>query len=437
MGPSFGGMMTLEMIVAAAIFFACFFLLFSEKIHRSIIAAAGATLMTTAGLMLGFYSEEKALHAIDFETVGLLLGMMILVVLLERTGFFRYLAVWAGKLSHGKPAILLILMSTITALLSMFLDNVTTIVLIAPVTILICEILDINAAPILMSEALLSNTGGTATLVGDPPNILIGTAANFSFNDFLLHSLPVILICMFSAVVLLLFLFREELSSPPLYEEIALKLNFNQTIEDKSSVKKVLSSLILAIVLFFLQDKLTISPAFIALSCSALAMIWINPPIEEILQKIEWSVLIFFMGIFVMVGGLESSGILRLLSNMLVKLNFLPPVALGVLLIWIIALLSAFVDNIPITIAMIPVIEGLSKTGLNITPFWWALVFGAGLGGNATIIGSTANIIVASLSDKTRSPITTTMWNKRGLPVMLVTCSIASILYTIFFEWFK
>jgi Na+/H+ antiporter NhaD/arsenite permease-like protein len=429
--------MNLNVILSVLIFGVSLYLVFSEKLNRTIVAVAGAALMTGAGLLFHFYSEEEALRAIDFETIGLLLGMMILVAILETTGFFEYLAVWAGRLSRGKPVRLMILLGTVTTILSMFLDNVTTVVLVAPVTILICEILGINPTPMLTAEALLSNTGGTATLVGDPPNVLVASAAGLNFNDYLTHSLPVVVVAWLAALFLIIYLFRAELASPPQYAEAILKLSPAQALEDAPTARKVLVVLAAALVLFFFQGSLHISPAFIALSGAAVALVWVRPQVSDVLRKIDWSVLIFFAGLFVIVGGLEGSGALQLLAGLLAQLSWLPSLWLGVILIWVIAILSAVVDNVPITIAMIPVIQGLGAAGVEVQPLWWALVFGAGLGGNATIIGSTANIVVAGLSEKTRSPITAALWNKRGLPVMLVTCSIATILYALFFSGFS
>ena len=427
--------MTLVMFLTILIFAASLFLILTEKLHRTIVAVSGAALMLGLGLVLGFYTEEKAIQAIDFETIGLLLGMMILVAMLEPTGFFQYLAVWAGRLSKGRPLRLMILLGSITTLLSMFLDNVTTVVLIAPVTILISEVLGMNATPLLMAEALLSDTGGVATLVGDPPNVLIASAANFSFVDFLTHSLPVVVVAWLVTLLLLVILFRKELSQPPTNAEAMLKLNPSQALNDPKTARQVLLVLAGALVFFFFENALGISPAFVALSAAAAALVWVRPPINDVLRRVEWGVLIFFAGLFVMVGGLEATGVLASLSVLLENMSSLPPVVVGVALIWVTALLSAVVDNVPITIAMIPVIQGLGASGVNIQPLWWAVVFGAGLGGNGTIIGSTANIIVASLSEKTRTPITSALWNKRGLPVMLATCTVASILYALLFSW--
>jgi Na+/H+ antiporter NhaD/arsenite permease-like protein len=424
-------------IIAATIFLLCLVIIFAEKIHRTTIAIAGAILMVAAGIIFGFYSEAKAIAAVDFTTLGLLLGMMILVAMLEPTGFFQFLAVWAGRISKGRPVRLLILLGLVTTILSMFLDNVTTVVLIAPVTILICEILGSHPIPYLVAEALLANTGGVATLIGDPPNILIASAAGLSFNDFLVNSLPLIVIVWLVALGMLRFLFRRELAVQPPNAKAVIKLNPSEALDDPKTARRILIVLAAAILLFFFEDPLGVSPAFIALSAASIAMIWVQPPMKKMLERIEWNVLLFFTALFILVGGLESAGVLAELANLVVRLQGVPPVVFGILLIWVIALLSALVDNIPITIALIPVIQQLGRNGVDIAPLWWALAFGAGLGGNGSIVGSTANIIVASLSERTRTPITSKLWNKRGLPVMLATCVVISVLYALWFPLFS
>lgn len=428
--------MNLPILLSTLIFVVSLVLIFSEKINRSIAGIAGAVLMVGMGKALGFYSEEAALEAIDFNTLGLLLGMMVLVALLEPTGFFQYLAVWAARASRGKPVRLLVLLGSITTVLSMFLDNVTTVVLIAPVTILICEILGMNPIPYLISEALLSNTGGVATLVGDPPNVLIGSAAGLSFNDFLVYSLPTVMVAWAATLALLQFLFRRELSKRPQNAKVVLSLDPAESLDQPKVARRLLMILGAVILMFFVHHTLHISPALIAVSGAALALVWIQPDVQETFKKIEWSVLIFFAALFVMVGGLEAAGVLDRLVDLLLGIADMPPMWFGVSLIWIVALLSAVVDNIPITITLIPVIRGLGSSGMDIDPFWWALVFGAGFGGNGSIIGSTANIIVTSLSEKTRTPITAPLWNRRGLPSMLLTCFIASVMYIILFRFF-
>ena len=229
---------------------------------------------------------------------------------------------------------------------------------------------------------------------------------------------------------------RHELAEKPKDIEAILKLSPTEALEDRKTAKKVLLVLGLAIVLFFVAHFLHISPSYVALSSAGLALLWVQPNMKETLEKIEWSVLIFFAALFVMVGGLESAGVLESLVHLLAQASSIPPVLFGVIIIWVVAILSAFVDNIPITIAMVPVIHGLGAAGMEIGPLWWALAFGAGFGGNGSIIGSTANIVVVSLSEKTRIPITSKVWTKRGLPVMLATCLVGSILYALAFNYF-
>jgi Na+/H+ antiporter NhaD/arsenite permease-like protein len=428
--------MTFAAVLSSIVFFGSLILIFSEKLHRSIIAIAGGATMVILGRIMHFYSEEAALDAIDFNTLGLLLGMMILVAMLEPTGFFQYLAVLAARASKGKPERLFVLLGIITTILSMFLDNVTTVVLIAPVTLLICEILGVSALPYLVAEALLSNTGGVATLVGDPPNVLIGSAAGFSFNDFLIYSMPIVLFSWAGALFLLRYLFKKELSKRPRNVKAVMRLNPSETLNEPLVARRILIVLGGAILFFFIHHALHVSPSLVALSAAAVALVWVRPNLDEVFKRIEWSVLIFFASLFVMVGGLEAAGVLESIVRLFERASHIPPILFGVGLLWVVAFLSAVVDNVPITIALIPVVHGLGAAGMDITPLWWALAFGAGFGGSGTIIGSTANIIVVTLSEKTRTPITSKVWNKRGFPVMLATCGIASVLYVLVYPLF-
>jgi Na+/H+ antiporter NhaD/arsenite permease-like protein len=423
-------------ILTSLIFIVSLWLIFTEKINRTIAAITGAVLIVGLGKGLGFYSESKALTYVDFNTIGLLLGMMLLVALLEPSGVFQYLAVWAGKVSRGRPVWLLFLLGTITAALSMVLNNVTTVVLIAPVTILLCEILGIAPLPYLVTEALLSNVGGVATLVGDPPNILIASAAGYTFDDFLTRALPVVIVVWLSSLILLRFLFRKELSVRPANADVLLQLNPAETITDRTMAWRVLAVLGTAVLFFFFHGALNLSPAFISLGAAAAALVWVRPDFDEAIRKVDWGLLIFFTSLFVMVGGLEAAGVLDFLVRSVAGASTLPPVLFGILFIWVIAALSAVVDNVPITIALIPVIQGLGARGMDTGPLWWALVFGAGFGGNGTIIGSSATIVIANLSRKTHTPITTKLWNRRGLPVMLAACAVTSVLYALAYPLF-
>ncbi len=426
-------------ILSIIIFVAVLILIFSEKVNRTIVAMVGASLMVIMGIYFGFYNQEQAIEVVDFNTLGLLIGMMILVGLLEPTGFFQYLAVLAAKISKGKPVRLLVFLTAVTSLLSMVLDNVTTVVLIAPVTILICEILGFNTRPFLISEAILSNIGGMATLVGDPPNILIASAADLVFTDFLRNSLPIVIITWLISIVVLNYLFRNDLRTSKNidYADVIAQLNPKEAIKEPKIVFKVLVMVAVALIGFLMEDQLNLEISVIAIGSASLALFWVNPAkIRDVLNLVEWDVLIFFSSLFILVGGLEYAGVLHILAQAVLSIGNLHPVVFGLSLLWIVALLSAIVDNIPMTIALIPVILELETMGINVAHLWWALAFGAGLGGNGTIIGSTANVIVTSLSERTRHPITPMLWNKRGLPIMFISLLVVSILYTGFFFLF-
>lgn len=427
--------MTDTQVVSLLIFVTTFGLILSDRIHRTIVAMAGAATMVTLGRLMGFYSQEQALQAIDFNTLGLLLGIMILALMLERTGFFEYVAILAGKLSHGNPWPLVIILGTTTTLLSTVLPNVTIIVLIAPVTVLIAELLGINAIPLLMAEALLSDTGGVATLVGDPPNVMIASAANFTFNDFLTHTAPLVVVAWLAALVVLRVVFRSELSEPPKNVEALMSLDENEALHDLASMRRILIVLGLVVLFFFVHNRLRLTPAFIALAGAAAALLWVRPDVEEVLQGTDWGILMFFAALFVSVGGLEASGLLELLATAVAGLAHTNLLLASILLLVIAAVVSAMVANIPFTIALIPVIQRLAHIGIPASPLWWALALGAGFGGNGTIIGSASNVVAVALSEETRTPITSRTWMRAGLPVMAVTCIIGSVLFAIFFQW--
>jgi len=423
----------LDAVVASAIFLVSLTVIMSEKIERTIAAVGGAGAMLVAGLLLGFYSEALALEAVDFNTLGLLMGMMLVVALLEPTGFFQYVAVRAGQLSRGDPWRLMVMLSLGTTIVSMFLNNVTTVVLIAPVTILLSEVLGLSPVPFLMAEAMLANTAGVATSVGDPASVLVSTAGGFSFIDFLTHSLPVVAVSIVVALGLLRFLFRHELKVRPSDPDAMLALDPSEALHDPVTVRRVGIIGGLAITMFLLQVQLGISSAFIALISASAALVWIQPDTHELVKRIDLDVLMFFTSLFVMVGGLEAAGILEIVAETVSKSN-LSPVWLGVVIIWVVAIASALVDNIPITIAMIGVLQGMNRAGVDVSALWWAVAFGAGFGGNGTIIGSTASVVVVSLSQRTRTPITAALWTRRGLPIMLVSCTITSVIFVLSFD---
>ncbi len=425
--------------LATIIFSFTFLLILTEKMHRTVIAMVGAVIMVLAGKFLAFYSGEQALRAIDFNTIGLLLGMMIIVVVLEKTGFFQYLAIWTAKKTKGNPWLLVVFLGTITTLVSCILNNVTTVILIAPVTIIMARILEISPLPILMAEALLSNIGGVATLIGDPPNIMIGSAAHFTFNDFLLKMGPVVVAAWLATLLTLKFVFKKELSQKPRHVEELLKMDEKKALKDKKTLKKVGIVLLLVMALFFLQGTFSLSPALVALLGAALTLILVAPQEDPqpVLEKVEWSVLLFFASLFVIIGGLEAAGVLKEVSLGLGHLIGHNVIIAALIILWISALMSAVVDNIPFTVAMLPIIQYLGTQGIPINILWWALALGVGFGGNGTPIGSSSNVVIVAKSEQTETPINLKIWLKAGFTSMVVTVLVASILLASFASYFS
>jgi len=291
----------------------------------------------------------------------------------------------------------------------------------------------------LIGEALLADTGGVATLIGDPPNIMIGSAAGLSFIDFLVNLAPIVLVAWLVALVVLRFLYREYLSQTPGNVEALMKLDERAALHDRTALTRTLTVLGGTILLFFVHNLLHLQPSFVALLGAAAALLWVQPAdVEEVLKHVEWPVLMFFAALFVTVGGIEASGLLNLLAEGVTALATQDLMLTGVALMWGGAILSAIIDNIPFTIVMIPVIQDLGlSAGLNVTPLWWALALGAGFGGNGTIIGSTSNVITVAVSEKTSTPITSKIWMKTGLPVMVATLLVATILFVLRFNFLQ
>ncbi|MES9941799.1 MAG: ArsB/NhaD family transporter [Candidatus Thiodiazotropha sp. 6PLUC2] len=429
---------TTEMWTAAALLIGAYALIFTEILHRTTAAMLGAVTMIGVGMWMGFYSQEEALLAVDGNTILLLAAMMMLVAMLRPTGAFDYAAVHITRWAKGNPKLLLIYLSLAVSLISMILDNVTTVIVFAPLTVLICRLLKINPMPYLMAEAMLSNIGGAATLVGDPPNLMIGSAANISFNSFLIHMGFPVLVAWVGTVALMLFLFRDELT---IGGQDPKTLVDTHAIKDAEGLKRVLFSLSIVVVLFFIHHNLHVMPAYASFIGLCVALLLMKPDMEQIFGTVNWSVLFFFAGLFMIVGGVEASGLLNLLGNELAILAKDPAMLLitGLLLMWVAAILSAVVDNIPFTVTMIPIILGLESSGVNIAPLWWALALGVGLGGNGTHLGATANIIAVSESEKSGMPearITPVVWMRKGIPVMFLGLILSSLVYGLFFGLF-
>lgn len=307
--------------------------------------------------------------------------------------------------------------------------------LVGPITILIADLLAINPIPILMAQALLSDTADVGTSVGDPASVLVASASGYSCTDFLTHAMPIVLVAAVVTLLMLRFLFSKELAKKPKNPGLVMKLDAGEALQDPTTARKVIIILLMVVILFFFQGLLNISSELIALCGAAAALVWVRPDVREVLQRVDWTVLLFFVGLFVMVGGLEAAGVFEPITAALSGLGHSNPRLLGVVIIWVVAALSAMVDNVPVTIAMITLLTSLAATGVNVSALWWAVVFGAGFGGNATSVGSGANILIVSLSKKTHTPITSGLWSRRGLPIAIATCIVGSILFYIFYPW--
>ena len=419
--------------VATAIFLITFAAIMTDWVHHTIVAWIGAAAMVAAGLLMGFYSQEQALTAIDFNTLGLLLGMMLLMAMLGKTGVFEYLAIQAARRAAGSPRRLLVLLGGMTAIVSMFLNNLTVIILIAPVTLLVADRLRINPLPLLIGEAMLSNIGGTATLIGDPPNTMIGSAAGLTFNHFLCVLLPIVVAAYLPTLWTIRWLFAEEFRQRSSQLEALGAVRPADSITDAPTLKKLLLVVGLVLGLFVLQGSVSLAPWYIAFLGVGLAMIWVRPNPEEMLKEIEWSTLLFFTCLFVIVGGLEAAGVMKLAAGMLTDFTGSHILLTAVLLIWVAALLSAIVDNVPFVVAMIPILKSLGAEGLPVEPLWWALALGAGFGGNGTPVGASSNMLAMALSKRAGQPITFRTWVRCGVPVTIVSCAVGTLVFLLIF----
>lgn len=432
--------LTPEMWMALVILLAAYGLIFTEVIHRAYAALMGAVAMVMVGGWAGFYSQEAALGSVDGNTMLLLMAMMMLVAMLRPTGAFEYLGIRLAKLAAGDPRRLLVYLCAAVSLLSMFLDNVTTVIIFAPLTVLVTRMLNLNPAPFLIAEAMMSNIGGAATLVGDPPNIMIGSAGGIDFVRFLVNMGPVILPVWLVTLALMLFLFRRELR--PVDVAAVVDLDENKAINNPHALKRIVAVMLGVVLLFFVHHTLHWYPAFVSLIGLAVALVWLRPDPEMLMNKVEWTVLLFFAALFVMVGGVDASGLLDLVGSLLASYAREPGhlLATAILLMWVAAVLSAVIDNIPFTVTMIPIVAALEQQGVNVTPLWWALALGVGLGGNGTHIGATANVICVAEAERVGLPearISPSRWLKTGLPVMLASLSVASVVLALFFPAFS
>jgi Na+/H+ antiporter NhaD/arsenite permease-like protein len=407
------------MAVAVGVFVVALGLIATERVDRTKIALLGATIVVLAGTL----DQQQAIAAVDFNTIGLLVGMMIIVRVTETTGVYTWLAVRAGQWSRGKPILVVLALSVTTAVLSAFLDNVTTILLIVPITFLLAEALEVKPAPLIMIEIVASNLGGTATLIGDPPNILIAGHTGLSFGAFIANLAPVAILALALAIPALYLAFRSQLKISTAARKRMLALNAADSIQDAAEARRTVPILLVTILVFFIHKPLHLEPATVALAGAAVTLLVSRQSLHDAISSIEWLTLFFLAGLFVMVGALEHTGALGAVADGIASITGGQRTAELLGILWVSALGSGLVDNIPFTAAMIPVVDTLATDDA----YWWALALGACFGGNATIVAAACNVAASGMAARAGHPIGFLTFLRYGLAVTAATLIIATL----------
>jgi Na+/H+ antiporter NhaD/arsenite permease-like protein len=426
---------TFQMVLAALIFIATYVVIMTERVNRAIVAGLSAGLM----IFLGILNQEAAVRGVDFNTIGLLIGMMVIVAITRQSGVFQYLAIWSAKKVNASPWGILAMLSVVTAVTSALLDNVTTVLLIVPVALLITEELKVSAYPYLFSMIVSSNIGGTATLIGDPPNIMIGSAIGLTFNDFVFNTAPVIVVVMAATLLPIYLIWGRKLKAAAEDRQRVMDFNEREAITDASLLKKCLAVIAVVIMGFVFAHGLGLEAATIALFGAAVLLLlqcWPHGADEQsklvthAFTECEWITIFFFVGLFIVVHGLDSTGALKLLADQLLALTGGDLTATTMTILWASAILSAFVDNIPFVATMIPLIKAMAPTfggPEGLMPLWWALSLGACLGGNGTLIGASANLVVAGFAERAGQPIRFVPFLLTAFPMMLMSVAICTV----------
>ena len=414
--------MTSIQIVALAIFVAVIGVIVSEKLHRAACALIGAMLL----VLIGILEPKEALGFIDFNTIGVLIGMMMFVAVVKNSGLFEFLAVKSAKISKGDPWRIMVAFMIITAVLSAFLDNVTTVLLIGPMTFSICQKLDLHPVPFIMTQIIASNVGGTATLIGDPPNIMLGSAANISFLQFVIYDGPIVVITMIVTILGFKLLYKKGLTVTPEKMDLIMQMDEGEMIKDRVLFIKSVVMIFMVAAAFLLHDTLELKTSVIALSCAALMIMIGRQDVEETVHDVEWPTIVFFAFLFVVVGGLEKVGLIHMLAESLIEATGTHYVVLMIVILWVSAICSAILDNIPFVATLIPLILTMESEGIDVWPLWWAVSIGACFGGNGTIIGASANVVLTGISGRRGYPITFIEFMKIGAPMMIMSIILAT-----------
>lgn len=424
--------MSYHVAVALIIFLLTYALIISEKVQRTVIALFGAMLMVLAGVI----SQEQAIAHIDFNTLALLIGMMIQVLVLSKTGLFRFLSVWAAQKTNGNPVALLVALSVMVACCSAFLDNVTTVLLTVPITFTLTKDLKISPVPFVIAQIMASNIGGTCTMIGDPPNIMIASQVReLDFNSFLINLTPPCVLIFALTVLILCFIYRKEFAKVSKNHNRIMNIKLAGLIRSKGLLVRCLFTLVFTVLLFCSHGFIPhwgLESGTIAVTGASMLLLLTMPDrekaLEYIFSKIEWTTIFFFVGLFVLVGGLEVNGIINWMAARTMALTGGEPVATTMSVLWLSAIMSAFVDNIPFVATMIPLVQDMGAMGYaNLEPLWWALSLGACLGGNGTVIGASANVVALGLARQHHVRISFMQYFYVGFPLMLMSIVISAI----------
>lgn len=413
----------MEQIISVAIFVTAMVLIMSEKVHRALVAIVGAMLV----LVLHVVPFDVAVSHIDFNTLGVLFGMMLFVAIVKLTGLFEFLAIKCARLAHGDPWRIMMLFTILTAVLSAFLDNVTTVLLVGPMTLTVCKLLDTSPVPFFITQILASNIGGTATLIGDPPNIMIGSEAGLTFLDFVMYDAPAVILIMVATIAVFYFVYGRKLTASELSRAEIMALDEHDCIRDQRLLRISFVMIVLVIAGFMLHGALDVESSVIAMSAAGILLLISREKIERALLEVEWTTLTFFAGLFIIVGAMSETGVISMLAHALIDVTGGNTFVMMLVLLIGSAVISSFLDNIPFVATMIPILLTMESTGMDVMPLWWALSLGACLGGNGTLVGASANVVLSDISKKNGHGITFAYFTKTCFPIMLLTVMIAGI----------
>ena len=410
-------------IIAIVVFVVVMIAVMTEKIHRALAAVVGAMVL----LILHVVSFDAAMEHVDFNTLGVLLGMMLFVAVVKLSGLFEYLAIKCARLAKGEPWLVMVLFVCLTAVLSALLDNVTTVLLIGPMTVTVCRLLDVDPFPFFLAEIMASNIGGTATLIGDPPNIMIGSAAGLTFADFIMYDAPAAVLSLAATLLLFYLMFGRKLHVDDKHKKAIMELDEREEIKNPILLRQSVIMILLVVVGFMLHGSLGIESCVVALTAAGVLMLISGERIEDALMHVEWTTLVFFAGLFIIVGSLSEVGVIGMLAQALVDVTGGSTFTAMIVLLVASAVVSSFLDNIPFVATMIPILLSMEATGMDVAPLWWAVSLGACLGGNGTLIGASANVVMSDIAKKNGTSITFANFMKYGFPIMLVTIAISAV----------